>query len=70
MPKRLSREWFPTSQAAIKLGCTPKYLLSKKNDLFIRGKHYRVLDPRAWRPTYRWHVERIKAAMDGLDSLA
>lgn len=67
MPKRrkVSREWFTTSEAAIKLGCTPKYLLSKKDDLFIRGTHYRVLDPRAWRPTYRWHVGRIAALLEG-----
>lgn len=63
MPRTTSKQWLTTSQAAQALGCSPKFLIRNKDDLFKKGKHYRVLDPRAWRPTYRWHVGRIAALM-------
>lgn len=63
MPKP-RRQWLPTTQAATELGCSPKFLINNRNVLFLKGKHYRVLNPKAWRPTYRWHVDRIKKVME------
>jgi hypothetical protein len=57
-------QWLTTTQAAIALGCSPKFLRSNMDRLFKRGKHYRVLNPSAWRPTYRWHLGRIQKMMD------
>lgn len=59
-----ARAWLTTSQAAAELGCSPKYLRENRDTLFKRGTHYRVLNPSAWRPTYRWHLKKIQKLME------
>jgi hypothetical protein len=66
MPKKVARVWVTTTQAAAELGCSPKYLRENR-DLFKRGTHYRSLNPRAWRPTYRWHLKNLQTFMAASD---
>lgn len=64
MTKRKPRVWVSTSEAAEALGCSAKYLRENRDDVFKRGEHYRVLNPKAWRPTYRWHLKKIQKLME------
>lgn len=59
-----TRVWLTTTQAAEELGGTPKYLRENRDTIFKRGTHYRVLNPNAWRPTYRWHLKKIQKLME------
>jgi predicted ArsR family transcriptional regulator len=59
--------WVPTSEAAEALGVSAKFLRARRDQLFKKGVHYRVINPEAWRPEYRWHLpklERLMAAGD------
>ena len=58
------RVWLPTTEAAAELGCSPKYLRENRDTIFKKGTHYRVLNPNAWRPTYRWHLKKIQKLME------
>lgn len=62
--KKNSGPWVSTTQAATELGCSNKFLLSQRDRLFKSGTHYRVLNPEAWRPTYRWHLKRLQELME------
>lgn len=64
MAKKAPRVWLTTSQAAAELGCSPKYLRENRDTIFKRGTHYRVLNPNAWRPSYRWHLKKIQKLME------
>ncbi|MBD1876229.1 DNA-binding protein [Nodosilinea sp. FACHB-131] len=63
MPKK-PRVWLSTAEAAAELGCGPKYLRENRDTIFKKGTHYRVLNPNAWRPTYRWHLKKIQKLME------
>ncbi|MBW4485060.1 MAG: hypothetical protein KME14_21190 [Tildeniella torsiva UHER 1998/13D] len=62
-PKK-PRVWLSTTEAAAELGCGPKYLRENRDKIFKKGTHYRVLNPEAWRPTYRWHIKKIQKLME------
>lgn len=62
-PKRSS--WVSTTAAAEQLGCSIWFLYDQRGRLFRAGTHYQVLNPAAWRPTYRWHIENCRALMAG-----
>lgn len=59
-----TRAWVTTTEAAAELGCSAKYLRENRDTLFQKGTHYRVLNPQAWRPTYRWHLKKIQKLME------
>lgn len=56
--------WVSTSAAAEALGVSAKFLRQQRDRLFKRGHHYRIVNPAAWRPTYRWHLKRVEALME------
>lgn len=62
MPKKSS--WVSTSKAASGLGCSVDFLLRNRGELFKRGQHWKVLNPSAWRPTYRWHLANCQKLME------
>lgn len=53
-----STDWLSTKAAARKLGIDSQQLRKKLKPLFTQGVHYYVVNPTAWRPTYRWHYQR------------
>ncbi|NET39611.1 MAG: DNA-binding protein [Cyanothece sp. SIO1E1] len=61
--KQRSPVWVSTSKAAAELGCSTDFLLDNREKLFQRGKHWRNLNPQAWRPTYRWHLKHCEQLM-------
>ena len=52
--------WVSTSAAADSLGVSPQFLLRNRTKLFCSAKHYRNKNPKAYRPTYQWHVKNIE----------
>jgi hypothetical protein len=58
-----SSPWVTTSTAAAALGVSAKFLRAQRDQLFKKGTHYRVVNPAAWRPEYRWHLPRIEKLM-------
>lgn len=64
MPKKRS-PWVSTTQAAAELGCSITFLYRQRGELFKPKTHYKTLNPRAWRPTYRWHLPRCQKLMEG-----
>ena len=51
--------WVTTATLANELGCGQKYVREQlKDDVFRPNQEYRNINPTAWRPTYRWHLER------------
>jgi hypothetical protein len=59
-PVKLTRAWFKTTDAAAMLGVSKDFLLEQRGRLFLKGKHWKVLNPRAYRPTYLWHVRNCE----------
>lgn len=53
-------QWVSTSAAAAAVGVSPQFLLRNRSKLFRAGKHYRNKNPKAYRPTYQWHVKNIE----------
>lgn len=49
--------WLSTTAAAKELGVTPKFLREHRLKLFEAGRHYRLKNPTAYRPSYAWHLE-------------
>jgi hypothetical protein len=62
MPRK--SDWVPTSRAAEELGCSSEFLLRNRDSLFKVGKHYRIMNPMAYRKTYRWHVIKCQKLME------
>ena len=58
-------QWVSTSIAAERLGVSKQFLLKYRGDLFKQRKHWKNINPHAFRPTYRWHVANCEKAMDG-----
>jgi hypothetical protein len=66
MPKK-SSDWVTTKKLADELGCNPKLIRNTlKDSVFREGRkrEYINLNPTAWRPTYRWHLERCLKRYD------
>lgn len=55
--------WVTTSKAAEALGVSAKFLRAQRDQLFKKGTHYRVVNPAAWRPEYRWHLKQLESLM-------
>ena len=55
--------WVTTSKAAEALGVSAKFLRTQRDQLFKKGTHYRVVNPAAWRPEYRWHLKKLESLM-------
>jgi len=56
--------WLSTTKTAEKLGITPKFLRENRLKLFKAGRHYRLKNPHASRPTYVWHAERCEKLLN------
>lgn len=56
--------WVTTKEAAEALNVSQKFLRNQRDRLFKKRQHYRLLNPRAWRPTYRWHLPNIQKLME------
>ncbi|KPQ34595.1 MAG: hypothetical protein HLUCCA11_13865 [Phormidesmis priestleyi Ana] len=50
-------KWLSTTPAAAELGVTPKFLRENRLKLFEAGRHYRLKNPTAYRPSYVWQIE-------------
>lgn len=59
-----AKTWLGTTKAAKELDVTPKYLRENRLKLFKAGHHYRLINPTAARPTYKWHLERCEALLN------
>jgi hypothetical protein len=57
--------WVSTATAARELGCSTDFLYRHRGELFQLRQHYKVLNPTAWRPTYRWHLPNCQQLMEG-----
>jgi hypothetical protein len=61
----MKKDWVNTEQAALQLGITPRQLRElRKQGFFKSRKHYRKMNPTAYRPTYIWHVENCSKILD------
>ena len=68
-PKKRSA-WVSTSTLANELGVTSKHIRQRLKDEVLKpSEHYRNINPHAWRPTYRWHLEKCLQAVEA-DPLA
>ncbi|MGB3492791.1 MAG: hypothetical protein WBA57_08685 [Elainellaceae cyanobacterium] len=67
MTKTNNQAWVPTTIAAESLGVGREFLLAHRFDLFEQGKHWRLINPHAVRPTYRWHLKRLENLMETAD---
>ena len=52
--------WVSTSTAAQTLGVSKDFLYENREQSFKRGKHWRCINPKAYRPTYQWHIANIE----------
>lgn len=59
-----SSKWLSTTKAAEELNVTSKYLREKRLELFTAAYHYRLINPTAARPTYKWHLKRCEALLN------
>lgn len=59
-----AERWISTTALADELGVSAKFLRENRTKLFAPGKHYRLKNPKAYRPTYAWNKERCKALLN------
>ncbi|MEL7143297.1 MAG: hypothetical protein AAGL08_13865 [Cyanobacteria bacterium J06573_11] len=52
------KAWKSTTLTAEEIGVTSVFLRDNRLNLFRAGHHYKVVNPTAHRPTYKWHVKR------------
>lgn len=52
--------WVSTAVAARELGVSKCFLYANRELAFKRGKHWRCINPSAYRPTYQWHLKNIE----------
>jgi hypothetical protein len=65
MPKKLSKDWVSTSELAAILDCSIDLIYKLRDEqLFKKNEHWRVLNPTAARPTYRWHRNKCQNTLD------
>jgi hypothetical protein len=57
------RDWVSTTVMARELGCSPNSLL-RNRQYFTPGKDWKILNPFAYRKTYRWNRINITRAME------
>lgn len=58
----LSPEWVETNVAVESLGITARQLRKIRSQL-KPGFHYRVMNPKATKPRFLWHVARVEAVL-------
>ena len=61
----LKKEWVKASELGPVLSMSAWSIRNWLKPKLKENYHYRNLSPTAWRPTYRFHLERCKAWMDG-----
>ena len=61
----LKPEWVKASELAQVLSMSAWSVRNTLRPRLRENYHYRNLNPTAWRPTYRFHLERCKAWMEG-----
>ncbi len=64
MKQTEASQWVSTRKLANELGVSISFLWKNRESLFTQGVHWRLINPHAWRPTYRWHVGRCQQLMD------
>lgn len=66
VPRKLSSEWVASSVACQVLGFSIKHLTRLREDGTLKqGTHWRNISPTAARPTYRYHLKRCEAVLEG-----
>ena len=56
--------WISTRKTAEEIGDHNEFLLDNRLTLFKAGKHYRLVNPAAARPTFKWQPERCAKVLD------
>ncbi|MBD2088367.1 DNA-binding protein [Microcoleus sp. FACHB-1515] len=66
MVKKISSAWVASGEVCKSLGFKPKHLWKLRDDGSLReGTHWRnIASPHAARPTYRWHLDRIRKLLE------
>ena len=65
MAKRLNKSWISTSVLADERGCSIDLIYKLRDEgLLKKNEHWRILNPTAARPTYRWHLKRCQKLLD------
>jgi len=64
MAKPCKRDWVSTTAMAQELGCSVSFLLRHRDELFMRGQHWKVMNPIAYRKTYRWNRITVIRVME------
>lgn len=65
-PKKLSSDWVASGIVCKQLGFEAKHLWKLRDDgLLKQGDHWvNIARPNAGRPTYRWHLARIRKTLE------
>ena len=57
--RQIKQDWVSTQALAQELSVSTDFLLKNKNKLFEAGTHWKILNPLAGRPTYRWNKPKV-----------
>jgi len=63
MARPLKGTWVSSSKMADLLGVSAKYLHRQRGKLLKLGEHWRNISPKAQRPTYQFHREKVEQAL-------
>lgn len=64
----LSLDWITTKELCDVLVCSRWHLKTLQEQKILKPKkHYQNISPHAARPTYRWHEEECKKAIEALN---
>lgn len=59
-----TENWVSTKTMAQSLGCCNDHLYRQvRNGNLSKGEHYFILNPSAFRPTYRWNLQAVKRSL-------
>lgn len=69
MIKKLGKDWVSTSELAKILDCSIDLIYKLRDEgLFIKNKHWRILNPTAARVTYRWHLTKCQDTIQSYEA--
>lgn len=69
MKNKSKSDWISTTEMAKLLGCSVDHLYRMiKSGHFKKGKHWYVVNPSAYRVTYRWNYRAVKQELIGRGS--
>jgi len=60
-----SKAWYSTTEAAAALGVSVWFLRENRTTLFKKGVHWKAKNPKAYRPTYLWHLKNCEQWQQG-----